>query len=227
MAKAYTTGGGSRFFMLGVIHGDGEGKRLLSDWLESAAPDAITVELSRYGLRYRQSKGEALKEKVRAAVGELRAEGLAIDNDALGRLFSYIDLPFEFTSPRDYAAKHGVPLFPIDLDEHSSLRLSRMEELIAKKNLALFLSPQGRSAIGSQRAMARLYFEKGINAFPYTEEMRLRDRHMSGTIAQLLKLNTPARLVHICGWQHLCDPFDEYGPLHPRKVFIHDKAFCV
>jgi hypothetical protein len=227
MSYPYARPGENQFIMIGVIHGDREGKALLEARLESARPDAVTVEVSPYGLAYRLSEGEALKGKVRSAVEELRREGRPIHEAGLEALFAYIDPPFEFTSASDYCARHGASVFPIDLDRFSSGRLRRMEELVSKENLAMLLSLPARSGGASQKAIARLFFEKGIKAFSYTEEMRGRDRHMSGTIAGIMKDRAPACLVHICGWQHLCDPFDEYGPLRPKKVFIHDKAFCV
>ena len=217
----------NQFIMIGVIHGDREGKALLEARLESARPDAVTVEVSAYGLAYRRSKGEELKQQVRSAADGLKREGRPIDEAALEALYAYIDLPFEFTSASDYCARRGVPVFPIDLDRFSSARLSSMEELVSKENLDRLLSPPVQSGGVCQKAVARLFFEKGVKAFSYTEEMLTRDRHMSGVIAGIIKRRAPACLVHICGWQHLCDPFDEYGPLRPKKVFIHDKAFCV
>ena len=91
-----------------------------------------------------------------------------------------------------------------------------MDELIEKENLRMLLeSDQGSG--GRQKAMARLFLEKGIKTFPYTEEMRLRDRHMSEKIGHLVKRHAPSRVVHICGWQHLCDPFGLYARASPEK----------
>ncbi len=86
-------------------------------------------------------------------------------------------------------------------------------------------SDQG--TMGREKAMARLFLEKGIKTFRYTEEMRLRDRHMSERIAHLVKRHAPSRPAHICGWQHLCDPLGLYAALYPKKAFIHDKALCL
>ncbi len=209
--------------MLGVIHGDRDGRALLEKWLESVAPDMVTLEFSRYGLNFRRARGEALKMRAGDAVDELRAEGLRIEEDALDALFSYIDLPSEFTVASEYCDRRGADLFLVDMDRPSSVNLSRVDELIGKENLRMLLkSDQGSG--GRQKAMARLFFEKGIKTFPYTEEMRLRDRHMSKKIGYLAKRRAPSRVVHICGWQHLCDPFGLYTALYPKKAFIYDKA---
>jgi hypothetical protein len=112
------------------------------------------------------------------------------------------------------------------MDRPSSVNLEAVDELIEKENLRMLLkSDQDRG--GRQKAMARLFLEKGIKTFPYTGEMRLRDRHMSGKIGYLVKRHAPSRVVHICGWQHLCDPFGLYVALYPKKAFIYDKALCL
>ncbi len=217
---------GDGFFVLGVIHGDRDGKALLEGWLESTGPDMVTLEFSHYGLNFRQARAGALRQKAGEAIDELRAEGCRIDEAALDALFSYIDLPLEFTAASEYCDRRGAHLSLVDMDRFSSVNLSRMDELIAKENLRMFLKSDQCKG-GSQKAMARLFLETGIKTFPYTEEMRLRDRHMSERIGHLMKHHAPLRAVHICGWQHLCDPFGFYTALCPKKVFIYDKAFCV
>ena len=184
-------------------------------WLPLNSRITDSISGGRGARRSRRQAGEA--------IDELRAEGLRIEEDALDALFSYIDLPLEFTAASEYCDRRGAHLFLVDMDRFSSVNLSRMDELIAKENLRMLLgSDQGRG--GRQKAMARLFLEKGIKTFPYTEEMRLRDRHMSKRIGHLVKRHAPSRVVHICGWQHLCDPFGLYTALYPKKAFIYDKA---
>jgi len=213
--------------MLGVIHGDGPGEVLLRDWLESAGPGVVTLEFSSYGLDFRRSKGRALRRRTCEVVGGLRGEGFPIDEDALDSLLSYIDLPREYAAASDYCGRHERPLLLIDVDRFSARKLGGIGHLLARENLMRLLSGPGRQECHRQKALARLFFEKGIKTFSYTEEMRLRDRHMSLRISQLMRLYRPSLFVHICGWQHLSDPFGLYTSLSPRKVFIHDQALRV
>jgi hypothetical protein len=226
MKEAYDRRREGLFYMLGVIHGDRNGKALLDKWLESAAPDMVTLEFSHYGLNFRQSSGERLRQRADVAIDELRAEGLTIDEAARDALFRSIDLPLEYVAASEYCDRRGASLFLVDMDRFSSENLARMDEVIAKENLRMLLG-SGHSEGGRQKAMARLFFEKGIKTFPYTEEMRLRDRHMSDKIGRLARRHAPSRLVHICGWQHLSDPFGLYAALYPKKAFIYDKTLCV
>ena len=75
--------------------------------------------------------------------------------------------------------------------------------------------------------MARLYFEKGITTKQYDREMYIRDRYMSAKIQELMERAPDKKFLHVCGWQHLNDPFGLYNPYNPTKVFSYDKAFCL
>ena len=81
--------------------------------------------------------------------------------------------------------------------------------------------------VEKQRALARLFFGKGIKAFPYTDEMLTRDRHLKERLALLMRHHQGKRLLHVCGWQHLSDPHNIYHSLNPVKVFAHDRSVCI
>jgi hypothetical protein len=217
----------NEFVMLGVIHRDANLEPLLLRWLKAVRPDVVTLEISRYGLAFRQSRGEDLKLRVHDAVDELLTEGCRIDSQTLDALLAYIALPSEFTVASGFAEERGIPLHLIDMDSPSRSYLGRMEELLAKDNLAKLLCGPGIENGRCERAVARLFLEKGVSLFSYTEEMRARDSHMRDRIRSLMESHGTARFLHICGWQHLSDPLGLYTPLNPRKVFIYDEALCI
>ncbi len=214
-----------RLTMLGIIHRDRDAEGLLKERLAALQPDTITLEFSRYGLEYREKNAPALREALDRTVRELRAEGVSIDREALDWLVAYIDPPAEYAVAADFAAAHGVPLLLVDMDRFSSLKLQAVGDLLAKDNLLRLLgSPFLTSGGHREKALARLFFEKGVKVFTYTEEMRIRDEHMSAHLDRLLARTDASHIVHICGWQHLWDPECLYGPLNPAKAFIYDKA---
>jgi hypothetical protein len=213
--------------MVGLIHREADLERLLSRWVETVEPDVITLELSSYGVSFRQSRGDELAGRLRATVEEFVAAGHCVDGPALDMLLAYIDLPSEFTCASDYAARRGVPLYLVDMDGHSRAHLNHMEELIARDNLFKLLCGPPAVKRDFEMAAARLFFEKGVSLLPYTEEMRARDRHMRDRIRGLMDSHGDARFLHICGWQHLRDPYGLYARLDPHKVFIHDKALRI
>lgn len=213
--------------MLGLIHRDREGEALLSRWLERSHPDVITLEFSYYGRDFRLQHGDILRSRVHATVGRLVEEGVPVNDRALAALLSYIELPAEYVIAGRYAADHHVPLFLVDVDRFSSSRLDEMEGLIEKENLVHFLSREVCRDERYEKTLARLFFEKGVRAFDYTEEMGVRDTHMRDEIGSLMRAHGPARFIHLCGWQHLCDPCHLYDELNPTKVFIYDKTLCI
>ena len=94
-------------------------------------------------------------------------------------------------------------------------------------NLETILATDTGEGRGYESVLARLYFENGVKTVPYTNEMRVRDKYMSNKIAVLRRHYKGKRFLHICGWQHLQDPHNLYGPENPVKVFIYDKTFCL
>ncbi len=227
MAQAYFSDSDNGLVMLGIIHRDRESARLLSTWLESAKPGVVTLEFSRYGLEFRKAKGDALKERLRKTIDDLTAGGQPVCGETVNSLLSYVDLPLEYTILSDYAAHHHVPFHLIDMDRFSYLKLREIEVLLSKENLSCLLSDPIRTGPSYEKTLARLFFEKGVRVFPYTEEMHIRDRYMRDRIASLRKRSPASRLLHVCGWQHLSDPCSLYSELNPTKVFIYDKTLCI
>jgi hypothetical protein len=210
--------------MLGVVHRDNEGIPLLERWLDRCKPNVVTLEFSRFGLRFRQSKGEELKSRVKEVAAEMEADGQSIDRQNLGDILAYIDPSFEFTVASDYAACRRIPLHLIDMDRFSRINLAHMEELLSRDNLRKTLSGPTFEGRLREKALARLFFEKGITVVPYSSDMAVRDRHMSNRIKGLILKYKDGHFVHICGWQHLRDPYGLYEYLFPRKVFIYEEG---
>jgi hypothetical protein len=213
--------------MIGLIHRDAGLGKLLAGWLDSIEPEVITIELSSYGVAFRKSRGEELSGRLMATVQDLRDQGHCIDGKALDTLRAYIALPLEFVIASDFAARRGIPLHLVDLDSYSRSYLDHMEALLDRENLVKLLCCPGQEEASSEMAAARLFFEKGLSLFSYTEEMLTRDRHMRDRIGELMDSHGKGRFLHICGWQHLKDPGGLYAPLNPHKVFVYDKALRV
>jgi hypothetical protein len=214
--------------MIGVIHRDADLEKRLLFWLESVDPDMVTLEFSSYGLAFRQSHGAELRKRLIETVDELVTEGCTIDSRSFGELLAYIALPSEFMTASAFAESRGIPLHLVDMDSPSQSHLSLMEELLAKDNLIKLLCTQASGKDRLEPAAARLFFEKGVSLFPYDDEMAARDRHMSDRIRELIDSSHGAAcFLHVCGWQHLSDPYGFYAPFNPQKAFIYDKALRV
>jgi hypothetical protein len=227
MARLHPACAENQFVMLGIIHRDAEGERLLSGWLEQSRPAVITLEFSPFGLDFRKANAALLKSRVCRIADELSAEGRQVNEEAVKSVLSFIDVPAEFNILSAYAARCKVPLFLIDVDYFSYVKLKDIERLVAKENLEKLVAAPPATDVRHEKTLARLFFEKGVNIVGYTDEMRVRDRFMRDKIALLRKNYTGSRFLHVCGWQHLSDPHHLYQELNPTKVFIYDKTLCI
>jgi hypothetical protein len=220
----------SQFIMLGLIHGDTEGMGILARSLERLRPDVITLEFSRYGLHFRQVNGDHLKKRLRDTV---RLMGLDVGDHQcpppLRSLFSYLSLPYEFTVASDYSRRTGISLHLVDADLFSWLRLRDIDKVVGRDNLEILMgSPEDSTPeTAREKVLAELFFERGIKTSLYTDEMHIRDSLMKDRISLLVRHHGPGRFLHLCGWRHLCDPHDVFGPLKPIKVFMYDRAFRI
>lgn len=219
----------TRLVMLGTIHREPSGKEALAQWLTLLKPDAVTLEFSEYGLWYRKRHAAHLVRKLDGVTAEMEAEGEPIDGRAVEALRSYIDLPYEYVAASGYTAECGAPLHLVDIDELSCLKLQGMDGLLNKENLRFWFRQYESAANqdGKELVLARLFFDEGVKAFPYTEEMLLRDRHIKERVSSLMAEHQDERFVHICGWQHLADPQSVYAAFNPIKVFAHDRSLCI
>ena len=220
-------GPGGAFIMLGVIHRDESGPGLLDHWLDAVKPDVITVEFSNYGMTFRKKWGPLYRQRIEEVCNRLKKDNAPCYDNALSMVFSYVEMPYEFERASRYGQDHNVPVLLVDMDLFSYLRLKEIEKLLSRENLEKLLSEDRGGETGYEHILARLFFENGVRTTAYTEEMRTRDRYMSGKIEAVSACYRGKRLLHICGWQHLQDPHNLYGPLNPTKVFIYDKTFCV
>ena len=215
--------------MLGVIHRDKEGAPLLSRWLDYLKPDVITLEFSRYGMMFRKRHGAALCSRVDGLAAKMGLGAEPASRGAFETLHDYIELPYEYTETSQYAEGLGIPMHLVDLDLFSYINLRSMDELLDEKNVQVWFGERKELAgeVEKARALARLFFDKDIKTFSYTDEMLTRDRHVKEKLAVLMRHYLGKRVLHVCGWQHLSDPHNIYDSLNPVKVFVHDRSFRI
>ncbi len=213
--------------MLGVMHRDKSGYKLLLERLKQFTPEIITLEFSHYGLNYRQIMGKTYKKRIMDVILKNSGNRSKLNREALSDLISFVNMPYEYKAALRYTKQHSGSLHLIDLDIFSYAKLQKSEEMFSVSNLERLLFNGEGFKKYDERAVARLFFEGGIKVYKYTEEMYIRDRYMSGRTSMIKGDNKNKRLLHICGWQHLDDPYRFYAPLNPRKVFIYDKTVCI
>lgn len=208
--------------MLGIIHRDARNRESLRKWLKKLRPDVITCEVSRYSLHFRRRAGQIYRERLDDICASLPADGSGPVNSRLRDLYSFIDIPLEFAIADEYSKQNNIGLYPVDMDLFSFLKLCKVDELISSQNIHESLVDDHEGSGSAERALADLYFHKGVTAFSYDEEMAMRDKFMCHKIGILRKRHRNGRFVHIAGWQHLRDPLSLYAPFQPVKIFPYD-----
>ncbi|MCX8109660.1 MAG: hypothetical protein N3D15_00205 [Syntrophorhabdaceae bacterium] len=210
------------FFMLGIVHRDVSSRDRLMSWLNKQMPQVITLELSNYGLTFREKMGDFYKQRLEENLKKIKGHIDISTNRHIQDICTYLEIPYEYKVAQDYIQKHGGFIYLIDMDIFSLIKLKDIDSLLDIDNLKSLMALEDDGNTQKEILFAKLYFEKGIRTFEYNEEMRIRDIFMKDRISLLMRCHNEKRFFHICGWQHIYDPFKIYEDLNPTKVFIYD-----
>lgn len=191
--------------LIGTVHGDPRGYarvwRLLS-WLQ---PDVVTVEISRFSLRYRRVWEARWRRQLQKALTELPPE--AQGHPAILRVAAQIDLPYEYRAARDYGRRFGIKCLPLDLGGLSRQHLPRYgRELLSPANLRALVAEPGDCledfvSLEFRRArlsLARSPWRLAPDDNPHTLR---RERFLARRLQRLAARG--GRVAHLGGWEHL------------------------
>jgi len=213
--------------LVGTVHRDPFGHQRLTTLLEQLQPDLLTVEMSRYALHYRNTRGQSLQLRLERILERLAAdtdrppEGL-MTCQAVSDIHKLLEFPYEYRAAREYADRRCCRLELIDMANVSALKLKRVESgLISYRNLKILtalpednLSPRQESYRTAQSLLLDDPAASVCAAFLRQrrgpEGVGPRDRAMAEQIRRLLQGIPGRHLVHIGGWVHLlADPRGE------------------
>ncbi len=220
-------------FLVGVVHRDPKGYRKLLRLLEALAPEAITVELSPFGLLWREKEGMKLLKKLDVILKGFPPD--AGDHAEVILLRLTLELPFEYLASCDYAREKGLSVHLVDVNwvsrralplvEKEALTERNLEELLAKEPRDLdtaFRSAYEKAAKCLQGGKSLL--EVGI-APPWSTFLGLlRERILACRVEKIASIY--GKVVHVGGWIHLVS--DATGKsmasllnhLHPEKILL-------
>jgi len=218
-----------RLFLLGVVHGDPQGYeravRLLRRW----QPDLITVEISRFSLRYRQRREANWQRRLHQALKclPLAARG----HLAIRRLTAQVALPFEVRAARDYSRQYRIPWRPLDLSGPSRRHLPRFaRELLTPENLTALLTTADEPLeeyVAREYRRAHWSCRRPAWRLPgIGPETRGRERLQARRLRQYL--SKYARVAHLGGWEHLAPWRDGDGlwaalaDLQPGRLLLDE-----
>lgn len=217
--------------LVGVVHRDPEGQRLLERELERLAPSAITVELSPYGLLWREKHSARCLSKLHSILQRLPPPKRLHREIQFIRLA--LELPFEYRASKNHADSRAIPLFCVDHNSLSRRYLQEMaERLITESNIrALVAQEDGDPCeiIHREYQRARLCLSSPWLAQDHPSPLELwRERFMACRIRRVAERFK--RVVHVGGWTHLLhDPkghslFCLLEDLSPKRVLLRTPA---
>lgn len=200
--------------LVGTIHSDPQGYRRTRRLLERHSPDLIFVELSPYGLRYRQDNGSALwrtfSENLRLAARRLAVEPpKARRHRRIDAIARQIKLPFEYRAAAAYASRRGATVIAADSSEFSRQWIETWAELISAQNLEILLTMDSTPDPVSRQYDTAARLIRGDVPAPGTlsdKDFSLwqdREEGLARNIRTGLFRNNPVRPLYIGGWMHL------------------------
>ena len=215
--------------LIATVHGDPQGYERALKLLQRWQPDLVTVEVSRFSLRYRRRQEPRWQRLLRQALEELPAA--AAEHLAIRRLMAQVALPFEVRVARDFSRRYGTPWRPLDLGGLARCHLPRYaRELLSLANLKALLDTEDEPledyvAKEYRRAhrSCRRPLWRPLAANPGTVR---RERFLARRLRQHLAKHS--RVVHLGGWEHLAPWRDETGmwqelaDLKPLRLFLDE-----
>ena len=213
--------------LVGTIHRDPNGIPRLTEILERESPDIITLEMSEYGVAFRERNGFHLKQRLFDILRTLHEKSAQKERGkrdrsqtpfeigAIRAILLTLELPFEFRAVKAYCERKRIPFRCIDLSKYSRAKLETFQkEMITEDNLRkihAFGALDPHEELRKQRTLAQRLLSQGtdqlfIEAFlkgRIEDGMIDRDRYMSLRIKEILE--NYRKTLHVGGWEHLLD----------------------
>ena len=197
--------------------------------LRHLQPNLVTVEVSRFSLRYRRRQESRWQRLLRQGLEELPAA--AAGHLAIRRLMAQVALPFEVRVARDYSRRSGVPWRPLDLGGLARRHLPRYaRELLSPVNLKALLATEDEPLedyVAREYRRARLAYAHPLwRPLAANSESRRRERHLARRLRHCLARY--GRVAHLGGWEHLaswCDGaglWQELADLEPLRLWLDE-----
>ncbi len=194
----------SELILIGTVHGDPRGYDRLTKLLERLRPEVVTVEISRFSVRYRRVWEGRWRRQLQKALAGLPPGAAA--HPAISMIAGQIALPFEYRAARDYGRRHGARCLPLDLGTLSRRHLPRYGEMLSPSNLQGLLETQAdpqedQVAREFQRARLALEHPPWRLAGQKGPETLRREVFVARRLQRLALKH--GRIVHLGGWEHL------------------------
>ena len=225
---------------IGTVHGDPDGMVLLLQLLRCENPVHVTVEVSPYGLSFRQRRGRRL---LRLLARRFRRIACASDFPVkkwgqVQAISTQIGFPFEYRASLRYCRDEGALLSCLDLSSQSmQLIQGGWEELISTKNLRILCQQdpenfKARTARAYALASTLLKEKEAARSFASVRgwqrdvDWQRREAFLAAGLERRWAKMERGKLAYVGGWQHLlCGT--ECGTLCERLACLHHRRILL
>jgi len=233
---------GKELLLIGAVHRDPHGAVKLRKLLAEERPIALAVEVSPYGLFYRQRNSRHLRRRLIRRVKRL-ARNLKVswrDWGQINAIQIQLAVPFEYRMAQKYCRDTGATLACIDSSLWSKGWIhEEWQRLLSSENLEVLLkcSPAtlpeevereykiAAHLLNEQEQSLASAFIRAWSADPLWEQREMElAQVLKETYAQVQK----GRVAYVGGWQHLLRPstggtlYDLVKHLQPRRILLND-----
>jgi hypothetical protein len=233
---------GKELLLIGTVHGDPDGMARLLGLLKKEEPGLVAVEVSPYGLSYRQRYGRRLQRLLRRRL-RCVADRHGVAWGQWGQFqaaVAQLRFPFEYKASLRFCRDSGGVLWCLDLSAMSrELIQTSWDELVSSRNIEALLHERPehlRTSVKKAYAMASRLLREGeksyLSAFvrEWEADPRWKEREaaLAERIGKRYETVERGRLAYVGGWQHLLYPTDtgtlcdRLSHLHPRRILLAD-----
>ncbi|NOZ85237.1 MAG: hypothetical protein GXP49_03040 [Deltaproteobacteria bacterium] len=186
--------------IVGTVHLDFDEGPVLESCLEALGPNVVTLEISGYAVRFRQTKGHVLLERL-----SMYRDGNSELPPGLQPLEAQVKLPYEYTSALRYTTMANACLTLLGDDRVSRRRLDLLEtEAFSRKNLdklAGLHAPGIDKAVEAEKNRASIWFAAGPLPCAGSEGLHREEAFMAERIKEFARRGLV--VVHVGGWEHM------------------------
>jgi hypothetical protein len=208
--------------LVGTVHLDSESGRDLYKIIENLKPSILTVEISRFSVKYRLSNQKRWLLRLRDLKYKLPEERK--DHSGLKLLKLQLHIPFEWEVACKYNKANNVPCLAIDSGNLARNELPLWKsELLSRKNL-LKITDEPDFDLDNHfkecHSLARValttpnHLPNPLHHLSWLSDSfwgkrektlacRIRKIHKNGLLNSGFSSRTSTHHVHICGWMHL------------------------
>ena len=234
---------GKELLLIGAVHRDPHGAVKLRNLLADERPVALAVEVSPYGLFYRQRNSRRLRRRLIRRVKRL-ARNLRVswrDWGQINAIHVQLAVPFEYRIAQKYCRDTGAALACIDSSLWSKGWIKEhWQQSLSSENLEVLLkcSPEILAEEVEREYKIAAHLLNNEEQFLASAFLRVwsadrlwqqREMELAQTLEETYARVQEGRIAYVGGWQHLLRPgsggtlYDRVKHLQPRRILLSSR----